>query len=446
MKKSIAWCLAGLMLFGLAGCKKESDQKQQPAQPVAEAAAPAADAAAPAAADAAAPAAADAAAGETAPAAENVPPAMAEPAMPTVPAPADVAAAPADAIKTASGLAYKKLTTNDAGKPITEFDIVKLHYTGWTTDGKMFDTSTFNPVPVNFTPANLIPGMKEAMTLAKSGEKIRAWIPQDLAYNGRPGAPEGMLVFEFDIIDVLTPVMPPKDIPADATKLDNGLAYRITNTTAGAKAIGMDDLVTLEFSGWTQADGKRFQSSIEIGEDLVAPVNSMFPAWKEILPKAHEGDTIEMWVPQALGINPEGTDLPGTLIFSVKVKKVSELPKTPEDVAAAPADAAKTASGIASKILQAGTGTDHPAATDTVKVHYSGWTTDGSMFDSSVARGEPIEFPLNAVIPGWSEAVQLMVVGEKRRVWIPEELAYKGAPGAPQGMLVFDIELLEIKK
>ena len=68
------------------------------------------------------------------------------------------------------------------------------------------------------------------------------------------------------------------------------------------------------------------------------------------------------------------------------------------------------------------------------------------MFDSSVARGEPIEFPLNAVIPGWSEAVQLMVVGEKRRVWIPEELAYKGAPNAPQGMLVFDIELLEIKK
>ncbi len=445
MKKSIAWCLAGLMLFGLAGCKKD-ESKQQPTPPAVEAAAPAADAAAPAApaADAAAPAPA-----ETAPAADpaaNNAPAVAEPPMPTVPAPADVAAAPADATKTASGLAYKKLTTNDAGKAIGEMDIVKLHYTGWTTDGKMFDTSTFNPVPAVFTPANLIPGMKEAMTLAKSGEKIRAWIPQDLAYNGRPGAPEGMLVFEFDIIDVLTPVMPPKDIPADATKLDSGLAYRITKTTEGAKAVGKDDLVTLEFSGWTQSDGKRFQSSVEIGEDLSAPVNSMFPAWKELLPKAHEGDTMEMWVPQELGINPDGTELPGMLIFSVTVKKVTELPKTPEDVAAAPADAAKTASGLASKVLQAGTGTDHPAATDTVKVHYSGWTTDGAMFDSSVARGEPIEFPLNQVIPGWSEAVQLMVVGEKRRVWIPEELAYKGAPGAPQGMLVFDIELLEIKK
>jgi peptidylprolyl isomerase len=65
------------------------------------------------------------------------------------------------------------------------------------------------------------------------------------------------------------------------------------------------------------------------------------------------------------------------------------------------------------------------------------------MFDSSVARGEPIEFALNQVIPGWTEAVQLMVVGEKRIVWIPEELAYKGQPGAPAGMLVFEIELLD---
>jgi FKBP-type peptidyl-prolyl cis-trans isomerase len=67
------------------------------------------------------------------------------------------------------------------------------------------------------------------------------------------------------------------------------------------------------------------------------------------------------------------------------------------------------------------------------------------MFDSSIPRGQAIEFPLNAVIPGWTEAVQLMVVGEKRLVWIPEELAYKGQPDAPAGMLVFEIELLEIK-
>ena len=82
-----------------------------------------------------------------------------------------------------------------------------------------------------------------------------------------------------------------------------------------------------------------------------------------------------------------------------------------------------------------------------MKVHYSGWTTDGKMFDSSVTRGEPAEFPLNGVIKGWTEGVQLMVAGEKRRFWIPEGLAYGPAipgSGRPGGMLVFDIELLEI--
>ena len=78
-------------------------------------------------------------------------------------------------------------------------------------------------------------------------------------------------------------------------------------------------------------------------------------------------------------------------------------------------------------------------------VHYTGWTTDGKMFDSSVTRGEPATFPLNQVITGWTEGVQLMVVGEKTRFWIPENLAYQGQAGAPRGMLVFDVELLKIQ-
>ncbi|MBN2360341.1 MAG: FKBP-type peptidyl-prolyl cis-trans isomerase, partial [Deltaproteobacteria bacterium] len=80
-------------------------------------------------------------------------------------------------------------------------------------------------------------------------------------------------------------------------------------------------------------------------------------------------------------------------------------------------------------------------------VHYTGWTTDGKMFDSSVARKETIVFPLNGVIKGWTEGVQLMVPGEKSRFWIPANLAYGENPGGgrPGGMLVFDIELIAIK-
>ena len=117
----------------------------------------------------------------------------------------------------------------------------------------------------------------------------------------------------------------------------------------------------------------------------------------------------------------------------------------PPDVAAVPADAVKTATGLASRVIKPGTGTIHPTAASTVKVHYSGWLTNGELFDSSVVRGEAIEFPLTRVIPGWTEGLQLMVIGEKRRFWIPQSLAYDGQPGSPAGMLVFDVELLDIK-
>ncbi len=108
-----------------------------------------------------------------------------------------------------------------------------------------------------------------------------------------------------------------------------------------------------------------------------------------------------------------------------------------------------TASGLQYKVVTNGAG-PKPAATDTVKVHYVGTLLDGSEFDSSVARGEPAQFALNAVIPGWTEALQLMPVGSKYTLWIPAELAYgdRGTPGpiGPNATLKFEVELLEIVK
>jgi FKBP-type peptidyl-prolyl cis-trans isomerase len=128
------------------------------------------------------------------------------------------------------------------------------------------------------------------------------------------------------------------------------------------------------------------------------------------------------------------------LTFTVSACRGSLPP--PPDVAAPPADSLKTTSGLSIKWLQHGTGTRHPRATDRVTVHYTGWTTDGKMFDSSVTSGQPATFGLNQVIDGWTEGVQRMVEGDKARFWIPEELAYRG--GDPKGMLVFDIELIKI--
>jgi FKBP-type peptidyl-prolyl cis-trans isomerase len=131
------------------------------------------------------------------------------------------------------------------------------------------------------------------------------------------------------------------------------------------------------------------------------------------------------------------------LLLSKMGKHIKPAIPAPEDVAAAPADALTHGDGLRSKVLSAGHGPRKPSATSEVTVHYTGWTTDGAMFDSSITRGAPATFKLNQVIPGWREGVQLMVEGESRRFWIPEPLAYPRGPG-PRGTLVFDVLLIQI--
>jgi len=250
-----------------------------------------------------------------------------------IPAPADVAAPPADAAKTASGLVTKVLTPGTGKDHPGAQDQVKVHYTGWTKSGKMFDSSVVRNEPAEFKVDQVIKGWTEGLQLMVIGEKRRLWIPGALAYGDHPrmGAPGGDLVFDVELLEI---------------------------------------------------------------------------------------------------------------------KAAPKPPETPVDVKAPPATAKKTASGLAYTILKKGTGTQPPKATDTVTVHYSGWTPDGKLFDSSVTHGEPVSFALNKVIKGWTEGLQLMKVGDKARFWIPGNLAYGDKPtrpGAPAGPLVFDVELISVK-
>lgn len=109
-----------------------------------------------------------------------------------------------------------------------------------------------------------------------------------------------------------------------------------------------------------------------------------------------------------------------------------------------------TQSGLQYQVLSEGTGAK-PKPSDTVRVHYAGTLLDGKTFDSSIERGEPVEFPLDQVVPGWQEGIQLMAVGGKYKFWIPSKLGYgeQGTPGGPIGpnaVLVFEVELLDIVK
>ena len=111
-------------------------------------------------------------------------------------------------------------------------------------------------------------------------------------------------------------------------------------------------------------------------------------------------------------------------------------------------DVLTTASGLQYQVLNKGTGTTHPTASSTVKVHYHGTLLDGTVFDSSVERNEPISFPLNRVIAGWTEGVQLMVEGDKFKFFIPPQLAYGNSAAGkiqPGSTLIFEVELLEIQ-
>jgi FKBP-type peptidyl-prolyl cis-trans isomerase len=234
--------------------------------------------------------------------------------------------------------------------------------------------------------------------------------------------------------------------PADAARTASGLASRVLKPGAGAEHPGAHDKVTVNYTGWT-TDGKMFDSSVARGKPAAFQLDRVIPGWSEGLQLMVQGEQRRLWIPQELAYGGMADRPAGMLVFDVELVGFTRvpLPPAPEDVAAPPPNAEKTASGLASRVLTSGTGTVHPTATSTVKVHYTGWTTDGAMFDSSVMRGEPATFPLDRVIAGWTEGLQLMVVGEKRRLWIPQELAYRGRPGMPQGMLVFDVELLEVQ-
>jgi peptidylprolyl isomerase len=250
-----------------------------------------------------------------------------------IPAPADVGKPPADAVKEKSGLVSKVLTKGSGGEHPGPSDSVKVHYTGWTKDGNMFDSSVARAAPAEFRLDEVIKGWTEGLQLMVTSEKRRLWIPAELAYGSEPrmGAPVGDLTFDVELLEIHK-AAPPPPVPTDLTK--------------------------------------------------------------------------------------------------------------------PPADAKKTKSGLVYRHLTGGKGTTKPKETDTVSVHYSGWTKDGKMFDSSVTRGKPTSFMLNRVIKGWTEGVQLMVEGDKVRFWIPASLAYgdkPSRPGAPVGDLVFDVELLKIQ-
>ena len=295
------------------------------------------------------------------------------------------------------------------------------------------------------------PAVQSKATTSRPEAKVDTGTAEvdDVTSPSKPAEPERSMTLASNTTDIPAP----EDVgaaPADATTTASGLAYKVLTPGTGTEHPKASDSVKVHYSGWT-TNGKMFDSSVKRGQPITFPLQGVIKGWTEGVQLMVEGEKTRFWIPaeMAYGETPARPGAPaGLLVFDIELLEIDKPIPAPDDVAAAPSDSTKTTSGLAYKVQQAGTGARHPAATDTVVVHYTGWTIDGKMFDSSVKRGEPAEFPLNRVIAGWTEGVQLMVEGEKTRFWIPAEMAYGETPrrpGAPSGMLVFDIELLQIR-
>ena len=240
-------------------------------------------------------------------------------------------------------------------------------------------------------------------------------------------------------------------VDASAKTTASGLKYIVLKKGKGTTKPGKNTKVKVHYTGWQLSDGKRFDSSVDRGQPASFRLNQVIAGWTEGVQLMVEGEIRRFWIPGnlAYGDKPQNGRPSGTLVFDIELIEIEDGPKhlkAPANLKP-PKNATVTKSGLFHVLLKKGTGATRPTPTSKVRVHYSGWqSSDGWQFDSSVARGFPDTFPLNRVIKGWSEGLQLMVVGEKRRFWIPARLAYgnKGSYGRPTGMLVFDVELLGI--
>jgi FKBP-type peptidyl-prolyl cis-trans isomerase len=233
--------------------------------------------------------------------------------------------------------------------------------------------------------------------------------------------------------------------PADAPVTPSGLRSKVLKAGTGTAHPEPQDLVEVHYTGW-KSDGTKFDSSRDRNAPAQFTVEGAIKGWSEGVQQMVIGETRRLWVPAALAYGdapPQGRAPAGPLVFDLELLKIIKQPRPlppPPDLAT-PSEK-RTKSGLAYKVLAPGSGRQHPKPDSLVEVHYTGWGPDGRMLDSSVVRGQPARMQLKSAGPGWTEALRLMVAGEKTRFWIPASLAAQMGTSAPSA--VYDVELVAI--
>jgi peptidylprolyl isomerase len=239
----------------------------------------------------------------------------------------------------------------------------------------------------------------------------------------------------------------PSDVaapPPQAIHRPSGVAMMVLARGHGRERPRDNDCVKVHFTAWKR-DGALLSDSRRQGQPLTQCLRATCPGVVEALKEMAVGERRRVWVPARL-THVGGDDEHSPLVdatFDLELFDIQRAPATPQRQP--PRAARKLASGLAIQVLRRGSNARHPTTSDRVMLHFSGWTSDGRLIESSVMANHPAVFAMNAVIAGWREALATMVVGDKVRLWIPQALAYpRPRRGQPRGDLVYELELVAI--
>ncbi|MEZ4403077.1 MAG: FKBP-type peptidyl-prolyl cis-trans isomerase [Kofleriaceae bacterium] len=246
------------------------------------------------------------------------------------------------------------------------------------------------------------------------------------------------------------PPLPLAPIPADAETV-TGVApaptavVRIKRLVAGAgPRPGRNDLVSVNFTGW-RTTGDTFITTTARKRPVQKHLSMVAPGFAAAVETMQVGERAMVWLPPELGYNGPAQGVPEPTVYAIELVAFEPSPPVPADVGAPPAAATATASGLRSLVLTPGTGAARPRPWDEVTYHYTAWDATGRMFDSSVVRHRPTTTMGFREWRGVEEALGLMVVGERRRAWLPPALVDHALPGVPAGTLCYELELLGVK-
>ncbi len=374
-------------------------------------------------------------------------------------------------VKTKSGLKYKITKINKNGISPKPGDKVVVHYIGKLLNDTVFDSSIKRGQPFEFElgAGRVIKGWDEGIALLKKGEQATLVIPPELGYGNRAVGKipaNSTLIFDVDLLDVKPQIkVEPFDVKGkDTITTKSGLKYIIVESknkkskkkrkSKKQNTIEKGSRVTVNYTGYLTS-GKMFDSSVKRNQPFTFEIGEgrVIPGWDEGVSLMSIGDKYRFIIPYNLAYGEQGhppvIPAKSTLIFDVDLLDIKPPIKVePFDVKGK--DTITTESGLKYIIVRKTRGIQATKG-KTVKVDYTGYLENGKMFDSSVKRGEPIEFQvgIGRVIKGWDEALQLMSVGDKFRLIIPYTLAYgeQGIPPTipPKATLIFDVELRSVK-